>query len=123
MYKLLENTILRLADSAIIPKDVANTDYKNYLDWVAAGNTPEPADVPATILASLSPAQVRLVLLQNNLLDTVESAVAASDRATQIEWQTRTEFKRDNALLNTMAASLGLTSQQVDEMFLVGITL
>jgi len=28
-----------------IPPDPANTDYAAYLEWVAAGNTPEPAPV------------------------------------------------------------------------------
>ena len=27
-----------------IPKDDANADYQEYLEWVAAGNTPDPAD-------------------------------------------------------------------------------
>ena len=51
MYKLLSNTIMgesncvkRLADSAFIPFDQANTDYQEYLKWLDEGNTPEPAD-------------------------------------------------------------------------------
>lgn len=27
-----------------IPLDHANTSYKEYLDWLEEGNTPEPAD-------------------------------------------------------------------------------
>ena len=51
MYKLGKNKIngqiefvQRLSDNAIIPFDPANTDYQEYLKWVAEGNEPEPAD-------------------------------------------------------------------------------
>jgi hypothetical protein len=40
------NCIKRISDSATIPFDPANTDYQEYLAWVAAGNQPIPADQP-----------------------------------------------------------------------------
>lgn len=47
-YKLLqENSGIKLIKDgveSIIPLDEANTDYQEYLEWVAEGNTLEPAD-------------------------------------------------------------------------------
>ena len=47
MYQLTTGTsIKRLSDGATIPNDPGNRDYREYLDWLDAGNTPEPAPAP-----------------------------------------------------------------------------
>lgn len=49
MYRICKNSetgtivnmVQRLLDNAVIPFDPANTDYQQYLAWLAEGNVPE----------------------------------------------------------------------------------
>ena len=51
-YQLtISDCILRLADNAFIPPDPANTDYAAYLEWLEAGNMPDPAPLPEPVPA------------------------------------------------------------------------
>ena len=53
MYKLQTNfngeinSVTIVGEAVSIPFDPDNTDYQEYLAWLAEGNTPEPADEPA----------------------------------------------------------------------------
>ena len=53
MYKLIKdpilndiNIVVKITEGRVlsIPFDNANKDYQEYLEWVAEGNEPEPAD-------------------------------------------------------------------------------
>ena len=47
MYQLTTGTsIKRLSDGAFMPNDPGNRDYREYLEYLEAGNTPEPAPAP-----------------------------------------------------------------------------
>lgn len=47
-YKLLSPGILLISSQGTlaIPEDPNNRHYQEFLEWVAAGNVPEPADPP-----------------------------------------------------------------------------
>ena len=58
MYQLTTSTsIIRLSDGAFIPNDPGNTDYRDYLDWLEAGNTPDPAPEPLPPPPPLTPVE------------------------------------------------------------------
>lgn len=85
-YKLTSSTsIIRLADGAYIPADPLNRDYAEYQAWLAAGNTPEPADPPtqAELQTSLTSAvQAHLdAKAQGNGYDNIMSACSYAGAA------------------------------------------
>lgn len=66
---------------------------------------------------SITPLQAKLQLLKLGLLDEVEVLVTGN-RIAQLYWEYASVVERDNEVLLLMANSIGLTSEQVDEMFI-----
>lgn len=71
MYKVANNGVIRLVDSAFIPADPGNRDWQEYQDWIDAGNTPNPAqsadEARAVTLADINAAcEKTIAALQAN---------------------------------------------------------
>ena len=93
---------------------------KNYV-WAVAYETP--------LVPALTRRQFRLALVTNgyNLAD-IETLITQIEddmqrQIIQIEWQDATVFERNNSSLLTMAALMGLSSTQIDELWAQALTL
>jgi hypothetical protein len=72
---------------------------------------------------TITPLQAKTALHQMGLLSTIETFMLTADVPTKIAWQTASEFKRDSVMLNSISALLGLTSEQVDDLFVLAKTI
>jgi len=124
MYKLTNSTsITRLSDNASIPAAPANTDYANYLQWLAAGNVPTPADPVIIPIPACSPRQIRQALTGAGLRAQVEAAVAAGSQDLKDWWEFSTTIERNHPEVVAMGTALGQTAAQLDALFIAGAAL
>ena len=75
--------------------------------------------IPKEVPQEITPLQSKLQLLEIGLLDEVEAIVSA-DRKVQLYWEYASVIERDNEILLMMATQLGLTSEQLDDLFIKG---
>ena len=121
-YSLLQipGVVKRDADGAFIPDDPANTDWQAYQAWLAEGNTPNPYVPPPPSIPQQVPMwAVRTVLQNDGLFDQAQALVEAStDNALKNVWEYGNFADRNSNAIATLSAALGLTSEQVDQMFI-----
>lgn len=67
--------------------------------------------------------QARAALLQNNLLDTAAGAIAQADAMSQLAWEDAQEFRRNSPLVASIGGALGLTDEQLDDLFRLAKTI
>lgn len=83
-----------------------------------------PDRAPGYVPRVVSMAQARVALRRAGLIDAVQSAVEAAGGETFDAWEYATQVSRASALVADLSIALGLTTQQVDELFITaeGIT-
>lgn len=72
----------------------------------------------ATVPAQVTMRQARLALYAAGLLNTVQTAIASAGQSAVIEWDYATVVERNAGLVPDMAAALGMTERQIDDLFI-----
>jgi hypothetical protein len=100
-----------------IPFDTGNTMYQEFLRWQELGGILQDASGTPTSsypkVAAITIRQAKLILLQEGMLDDIETLIAGLPRSVQIEWEYASEIFRDNPLLS----NAGLSDEKLDELF------
>lgn len=84
--------------------------------WESSQQQP---DLQAFVPESVTPRQIRWALNASGLRAMVEGAIASSDQNTKDAWEFSNEVRRDNPLLTGLAAGLGMTKGQLDDLFIM----
>ena len=120
-YAIIENnTVTNVieADGALPGLEMAPAGEASigwgYTDGVFTPPPPQPTPVPT----SVSMRQAQLALLAADLLDDVEALVATLPRAYQIEWNKASTVERTNPLVEIVREQKGLTSTDIDNLFI-----
>ena len=85
--------------------------------WVVRAMTNE--ERKALVPSVVSPRQIRKALRLAGIRPAVDAYLANADEETVEDWEYAVFIGRDNALMNTAAAALGMTEQQLDDLFIL----
>jgi hypothetical protein len=104
---------------AVEDTDIVAVVGGTYADGVFDPPAPAPVPVPE----SVSPLQMRRALRLLSLKPTVDAFIATLDEETVEAWEYANEILRHNQLIAMAATGLGMTDEQVDDLFRLAATL
>ncbi len=86
-------------------------------------NIQPPIPLPVVVPSIVSMRQARLALLKVGLLTTVSNLVQQGSEEDKITWEFSTEIARDFPLVQNMKVPLGLSEEDLDNLFILASTL
>ena len=101
-------------DGADLPFTVVGAGTVEY--WTEPMPTPAPYIPP--VPQEVTSFQAKAALLQAGLLPAVTAYMATAPAFDQLAWAESTTFQRESPTLNRAAAALGMTSAQLDQLFI-----
>ena len=108
---------------SVVPDAPGNLERKLIAEWEKDGNTIPSYEEPPALLGDITARQIRLGLIGGGIMladvdSAIESIADPTDRETaRIEWQYASSFRRDHPLIAMVGNQLGLTEQQIDDMW------
>lgn len=82
-----------------------------------------PQPDPRTLIAPISPRQIRQALTRAGLRASVEAAVASGDQDLKDWYEFSTAFDRQNPQVTAMGVALDVSPTSLDELWALGATL
>ena len=92
-------------------------EVKDLPDWFDATPAPEPEPPAPEVPATITALQARLVLDSMGALEAVEGFINQTGGAAKIVWEYATVIERGSPLVEGAAAALGMTGEQMDDLF------
>jgi hypothetical protein len=92
--------------------------------WQVVDGVPvAPEPPPPVVPASITPLQARRALRAAGLKEAADAHIATLPEEEQEAWEYATIVERTHPAILSAAAALGMTGEQLDELFLLGSTL
>lgn len=95
-------------------------EVREYQEGDMLEPTTEP--IPPAEPLAVSAYQLRRALSAKNLRTAVETAITASPQAVKDEWEFKTSYRRDHPTVAMIAAAIGKTDADIDEVFQLALT-